>query len=486
MARDDRRSPAQRAIEDQQAAESPAATELERLVDWLDRRTGVADSLRVVLHKVFPDHWSFLLGELALFCFVVLLATGTFLAFFFVPDARKEAYAGPYGPLQGEQISSAFASVMRLSFEVRAGLLFRQAHHWAALMFVAAIAVHLARVFFTAAFRKPRELNWLIGVGLLLLALFEGLSGYSLPDDLLSGTGIRIFYSVLASIPFLGPWLANLLFAGTFPTTDIIPRLFVLHILFVPALLIVLISIHIGLVFLQQHSQFKRGAAREDNAVGLPFWPQQAFRSIGLMILTAAVVGLFGGILQINPVWIYGPYDPFVATAPAQPDWYLIWLEGLLRLGPSFEPTLLGVTIPELFLPGIVVPLIVIVLMLVWPWIDARITGDRQGHNLLDWWWERPFRTATGAAVIAAFGVVTVAGSNDVLAAALAVPVERITVALLCALLVLPVATWVIVLFGARQRRRRPAREVSGVATSRPSAAMLRRNAEGGFDEVEP
>src|SRR2546425_4663054 len=142
-------------------------TELERLVRWFDQRTGIANPTRVLLHKVFPDHWTFLLGEVALFCFVVLVATGTFLTFFYVPDSRQEIYSGPYGPLQGASVSAAFGSVVRLSFEVRAGLLMRQVHHWAALIFVASIAVHLMRVFFTAAFRKPRELNWIIGVGLL-------------------------------------------------------------------------------------------------------------------------------------------------------------------------------------------------------------------------------------------------------------------------------------------------------------------------------
>src|SRR3954467_14092441 len=195
----------------------------------------MAGIARKAMRKVFPDHWSFLLGEIALFCFVILVATGTFLTFFFVPSAAPVTYSGSYAPLHGAEVSAAFDSVMRLSFEVRAGLLMRQVHHWAALIFLGAIAVHLTRIFFTGAFRRPREINWVIGSGLLLLALGEGITGYSLPADLLSGVGLRIIYSAAISIPFIGPWVGSLLFGGGFPSQDILGRLFVIHILLLPA-----------------------------------------------------------------------------------------------------------------------------------------------------------------------------------------------------------------------------------------------------------
>ncbi len=469
-------------LEDPAAARSETATELERMFGWLDRRTGVADPIRILLHKVFPDHWTFLLGEIALFTFVVLVATGTFLTLFFVPSSGAVVYQGPYAPLQGENVSAAFASVMRLSFEVRAGLLMRQVHHWAALIFVAAIAAHLMRVFFTGAFRRPRELNWIIGVMLLLLALFEGLTGYSLPDDLLSGTGVRIFYSAVLSVPFLGPWLASLIFGGEFPTAEILNRFFVLHIMLLPAILIGLITVHVSLVFLQKHSQYRGGRAREDNVIGLPFWPQQAFRSLGLQVLTAAVIVLIGGFVEINPVWIYGPFVPYTASAPAQPDWYLGWLEGLLRMGPSFEPTFLGVTIPEPFLPGIVAPLIVILPMLLWPFIEARLTRDHREHHLLDRLWDNPYRTATGAAFIALFVVTSLAGANDVLSAFFTVPVETLTVLFIWSLPTVPVVTWIAVFFVAHQRQRRGEADES---TDQPQGgSLVVRNSAGGFDEV--
>ena len=285
-------------------------TELERVAAWLDSRTGVTAVTRGAMRKIFPDHWSFLLGEIALFAFVILVATGTFLTFFYTPDARETIYDGPYTVMDGTPVSAAFDSVMRLSFEVQAGLLMRQVHHWTALVFLGVIAIHLARIFFTGAFRRPREINWLIGLGLLLLALGEGITGYSLPDDLLSGTGLRIIDSVMLSIPFAGPWVASLFFGGEFPTPDILSRLFVFHVMLLPGLLIGGIAAHLGLVWLQKHTQYRRGREREDNVVGLPFWPGQVFRSLGLFFLTAAVVTILAGLVQINPVWLYGPYVP--------------------------------------------------------------------------------------------------------------------------------------------------------------------------------
>lgn len=453
-------------------------TELDQLVGWIDRRTGAAGTIRHALRKVFPDHWSFLLGEIALFAFVILLATGTYLTFFYTADARTLTYQGPYGVLDGAQVSAAYNSVMRLSFEVRAGLLMRQVHHWAALLFTAAIAVHLARIFFTGAFRRPREINWLIGLGLLTLALGEGITGYSLPDDLLSGTGLRIIDSVMLSIPFIGPWVASLFFGGEFPTTDILSRLFVFHVMLLPALLIGGVTVHLGLVWLQKHTQYPGGAAREDNVVGLPFWPGQVFRSTGLFFLTAAVVVLVAGLIQINPVWLYGPYVPFVATVPAQPDWYVGWLEGALRLGLPFEPTILGVTIPGPFAPGILLPGLLFTALAVWPFVEARLTHDRGEHHVLDLPWWTPIRTATGAAGIAVFLVLTLAGGNDVLAVLLNVPVESLTVTFRILLVVAPVVTWLLVWIIARQMR-------DGASGERaPASVVLARNAAGGFEEL--
>jgi ubiquinol-cytochrome c reductase cytochrome b subunit len=460
----------------------------DRVMLWLDQRTGAARVLRTALRKVFPDHWSFLLGEIALFCFVILLATGTFMTFFYVPSAAPVTYEGPYVPLQGQEVSAAFDSVMRLSFEVQAGLLMRQIHHWSALTFVAVVVLHLARVFFTGAFRRPRELNWLVGFGLLVLALAEGFTGYSLPDDLLSGTGARILYSVLLSVPFLGPWLASLAFGGEFPTDAIIPRLFVLHVLFLPALVIGAITVHLVLLVLHKHTQYRSPIAREENVVGRYFWPGQVFLSTGLFFLTAAVLAIIGGLFQVNPIWLYGPFDASVVASPAQPDWYVGWLDGALRIFPPFEPVILGLTIPSVFVPGIVLPGLLFTIVALWPFIEAWLSKDRADHHLLDDPWDHPVRFATGLAILTIFGVLTLAGGNDVLAFYFGTDVHTLTILFRWLSLILPVVVWLAAWRFARARSSNGPSTGAGELQDevRRRGTVVRRTAAGGFEEVEP
>jgi ubiquinol-cytochrome c reductase cytochrome b subunit len=461
----------------------------ERAVTWVDARTGAAGLVRAALRKVFPDHWSFLLGEIALFCFVILVATGTFLTFFYVPSQAIVIYEGSYEPLRGQEVSAAFESVMHLTFEVRAGLLMRQIHHWAALVFVAVIVLHLCRVFFTGAFRRPRELNWLVGFGLLILALALGFTGYSLPDDLLSGTGARIAYSAALSIPFIGPWFASLVFGGEFPTEALISRFFVLHVMILPALFVVAVTIHIGMLVLHKHTQWRGGPAREDNVVGRHFWPGQVFLSLGLFFLTAAVLAFMGGIFQINPIWAYGPFDAAAVSSPAQPDWYIGWLDGALRVFPPFEPTIFGITIPSAFIPGVVIPGIVFTIVALWPFIEARLTGDTSEHHLLDDVWEHPVRLATGVAILAFFGILTLAGGNDVIAFYFGTEVETLTVLFRWLTVGLPIASWIVAYRLAVSRRAERAAGEGGpghdITGRRRGGVALRRRPDGGFEEVD-
>ena len=221
------------------------------VANYVDERTGAAAWMKKNLNKVFPDHWSFMLGEIALYSFVILLLSGTFLTFWFDPSMREVVYEGSYEPLKGLEMSAAYASALDISFEVRGGLLMRQIHHWSALIFMAAIVVHLLRVFFTGAFRKPREFNWIIGIGLLTLGIVEGFLGYSLPDDLLSGTGIRIAEAILQAIPLVGSYLSYFLFGGVFPGETFIPRIYTIHILILPGIFLALITVHLMLVWYQ-------------------------------------------------------------------------------------------------------------------------------------------------------------------------------------------------------------------------------------------
>ena len=373
-------------------------TNVERFLLWVDDRLGTAHFVRHALRKAFPDHWSFMLGEINLYVFAVLLGTGTFLAFFFQPNASTIVYHGPYALLDGARMSQAYASTLALSFSVNAGLLVRQIHHWAALLFVAGIAVHMGRIFFTGAFRKPREINWIVGLLLFWVAMFEGFTGYSLPDDLLSGTGLRIAVSVLLSVPVAGTWLSFLLLGGIYPAVGLIPRLFVVHVYLVPAAIATLIAVHLAIVWRQKHAQFPGPGRTEHNVVGSPLVPNYAAKSIGLLFAVVAVTAALGALVQINPVWIWGPYDPTIAASPAQPDWYIGWLEGALRMGPPLAVHLWGHTVPSPFWPAVLLPLLLFVLLVLWPWIDAAIAKDSSAHQLLDNPREVPWRTALGVA----------------------------------------------------------------------------------------
>ena len=449
------------------------------MLKWIDERLGAAHWARKGLKKVFPDHWSFLLGEIALFCFIILVLTGTYLTLFYRPDAAPVIYDGPYEPLRGREMSAAYESVLRLSYEVRAGLVMRQIHHWAALVFVASIVAHMVRVFFTGAFRKPREINWMVGVTLLVLAIGMGFTGYSLPDDLLSGTGLRIAYSAVISIPFVGPYLGFLVFGGEFPTEGIISRLFVLHVMLLPAVIIGLIGVHLGVLWRQKHTQFAGKGRTERNVVGKAFWPQQFFKSFGLMLLTGAALALLGGQVQINAVWSYGPFDASAVSAPSQPDWYVGWLEGAIRLFPALEPTIFGVTIPSMFIPAVVIPGIGFTVLALWPFIEQRVTKDRAMHNILDNPRDRPARSAIGVGGILYVTLLTIAGGNDVLALTFNVPIEAMVWFLRIGLFVIPVLGGFItykVCTELQSSRARPARRKRGT--------RLRRNKEGGFEEV--
>src|SRR5580693_7784758 len=265
---------------------------LESTGNWLDDRLHGARGVRVLLRKVFPDHWSFLLGEIVLYSFIILLLTGTFLTLFFQPSMTDVIYHGSYVKLDGVRMSQAYASTLNISFDVRGGLLIRQIHHWAADLFVAAILAHMLRIFFTGAYRKPREVNWLIGIVLFTLSLLEGLFGYSLPDDLLSGAGLRITEGVLQSIPIVGTYLSFFLFGGAYPGTDIIPRMYILHVLLIPGLFLALIGAHLFIMFHQKHTQMPGKGRTNENVVGAPTYPFFMAKTGAFFLFTFAAVSL--------------------------------------------------------------------------------------------------------------------------------------------------------------------------------------------------
>jgi len=383
----------------------------------LDSRYHLSAGIRRQINKVFPTHWSFLLGEIALYSFVILLISGVFLTLFFDPSMAHVIYDGVYTPLRGVGMSRAYETTLNLSFEVRGGLFVRQIHHWAALMFAASIVVHLLRVFFTGAFRRPREANWVIGSLLLILAMFEGFFGYSLPDDLLSGTGLRAAFSgITLSIPIIGSWMHWAIFGGDFPGELIIPRFYVLHVLLVPGIILALIAAHLALVWYQKHTQFPGPGRTEQNVVGVRILPVFAVKSGAFFAMTFAVLALMSGLLQINPVWNIGPYNPSQVSAGSQPDIYMMWTDGMARIWPAWELYLFGrYTIPQPFWIALIMGLVFVVLT-VYPWIEKKFTKDDAHHNLLQRPRDVPVRTGIGFMALAFYAVATIMCVNDIIA----------------------------------------------------------------------
>ncbi|MGW1881628.1 cytochrome bc1 complex cytochrome b subunit [Streptomyces sp. NPDC001970] len=411
----------------------------------VDGRLPVSELATQLLRKAFPDHWSFLLGEIALYSFVVLLLTGVYLTLFFDPSMMESVYTGAYAPLQGERMTQAYTTTLNISFEVRGGLLIRQIHHWAALVFVAAIAVHMLRIFFTGAFRKPREANWIVGVTLFMLALVEGFAGYSLPDDLLSGTGLRTAATIVGSIPLVGTYLELFVFGGQFPGNIVIPRLYVLHILLLPGLILALITAHLVLIVYLKHTHWAAQGKTNKNVVGSPAFPQFSAKTTGFFLLIFGVLALMGGLAQVNPVWKYGPYRADQVSVGAQPDWYVGFLEGALRLMPPWETNVAGHTIMwNVFIPAVVLPGVVFMVLFLYPFFEKWVTGDRKEHHLCDRPRNRPTRTGLGVAAVVFYAVLLVAGGNDVVAFSFRISIEATTWILRIALIVAPVLAFAV------------------------------------------
>src|SRR6204780_5082204 len=381
----------------------------------LDDRFHGARGVRVLLRKVFPDHWTFLLGEIALYSFIILLLTGTFLTLFFQPSMTDVVYHGSYHNLDGVRMSEAYASTLNISFDVRGGLLMRQIHHWAADLFMAAIMAHMLRVFFTGAYRKPREFNWLIGIVLFTLGMLEGLFGYSLPDDQLSGAGLRILEGVIQSLPIVGTYLAFFLFGGAFPGDVIIPRLYIIHVLLIPGLLLGLITAHLFFMFHQKHTQMPGKGHTNQNVVGQPLYPYFMAKTGAFFFFTFGATALASTFVQINPIWLYGPYTPVGISAGSQPDFYMAFLEGTLRMFPSWTWDAGGHTVAWNVLIPALVPLgLIFTGLALWPFPEAWIAGDKGEHPVVDRPRSAPTRPALGMAGIPANGIFWLKCANDV------------------------------------------------------------------------
>ncbi|MFD9871391.1 cytochrome bc complex cytochrome b subunit [Streptomyces niveus] len=462
---------------DEKNRKAPAG---ERVADWADGRLGIYGAAKGMLRKVFPDHWSFMLGEVALWSFVVIILTGVYLTLFFHPSMNEVVYEGSYVPMQGVRMTEAYASTLDISFDVRGGLLIRQIHHWAALIFVAAMFVHMMRVFFTGAFRKPREINWVFGFLLFFLSLFTGLTGYSLPDDLLSGTGVRFAQGAILATPIVGTYISMFLFGGEFPGHDIVARFYSIHILILPGILLGLVVAHLILVFYHKHTQFAGPGKTNNNVVGAPFLPIYMAKAGGFFFLVFGVITIISAIATINPVWAIGPYRPDLVSTGAQPDWYLGFSEGLIRVMPGWELNFWGHTLVlGVFIPLMIFPLVLVALA-VYPFIESWITGDKREHHILDRPRNAPTRTAFGVAWLTLYFILLIGGGNDIWATHFHLSINTITWFIRIAFFVGPVVAFVITKRICLGLQRRDAEKVLHGRES----GIIKRLPHGEFVEI--
>ncbi|KNE81509.1 MULTISPECIES: cytochrome bc1 complex cytochrome b subunit [Streptomyces] len=454
----------------------------ERVADWADGRLGIYTLAKTNMRKIFPDHWSFMLGEVALYSFIIIILTGVYLTLFFVPSMAEVEYHGAYVPMHGVRMTEAYASTLDINFDVRGGLLIRQIHHWAALIFLASMFVHMMRVFFTGAFRKPREVNWVFGFLLFVLGMFTGFTGYSLPDDLLSGTGVRFMEGAILATPVVGTYLSMFLFGGEFPGTEVIPRFFAAHVLLLPGIMVGLLVAHLILVFYHKHTQFPGPGKTNTNVVGMPLLPVYMAKAGGFFFLVFGVIAVLSALFTINPIWALGPYRPDQVSTGAQPDWYMGFSEGLIRAMPAWEFVLpggytlnLGVAIPLV----IVFPLVLTVIA-VYPFIESWVTGDKREHHILDRPRNAPTRTAIGAAWISWYLVMLLGGGNDIFAIHFDMSINAVTWFVRIAFFVVPVIVFIVtkrICLGLQRRDR------DKVLHGR-EAGIIKRLPHGEFVEV--
>ena len=448
----------------------------------LDDRFHAAKGVRTFLRKVFPDHWTFLLGEIALYSFIILILTGIFLTLFFSPSMTDVVYHGSYTKLDGVRMSEAYQSTLNISFDVRGGLLMRQIHHWAADVFLAAILCHMLRIFFTGAYRKPRETNWFIGLGLFTLGIFEGFLGYSMPDDLLSGTGVRIAEGVLLGVPVVGTYLSFFLFGGQFPGTMFVARFYIIHVLLIPGLLLALVSAHLFLMIHQKHTQMPGKGRTETNVVGQPMYPYFMIKTGAFFFFVFGVLALLGTFAQVNPIWQVGPFTPVAISAGSQPDFYMGFLEGSLRMFPNWTWDIGGHTIAwNVFVPALVVIGLLFTALGAWPMLERWATGDHGYHNVNDRPRNAATRTGFGFAGITFYGILWLEGANDVIANHLQIPLYLTTEIARYAIFIGPVvAFWVARRICLGLQRKDAQMLVHGVETG-----IIRQLPNGAFVEAE-
>ncbi len=399
---------------------------------WLDERLDLDRLNKKFMRKAFPVHHSFFLGEITLFSFITLVLTGIFLTFGYEPSTRLVKHAG-------EQLPAAYVSVLYID-SLPFGRVLRSVHHWAAHIMVAAAFLHMLRILISGAYKKPREINWLLGLLLLGATVVTAFVGYSLPFDAFSVTATQIGYGIGKSIPYVGDWIAQVMFGGEYPTLHSIPRLYSLHVLWLPLLLMALIGLHMLIMIKQKHTQPKYAEeVAPGKILGVPMAPMQLSVMSLLFLLYLGVLFIIAGAIIAHPVEVYGP--PTTATPALKPDWYFLWIYGILQIIPSSWkiPLPWGAEITSEFIGGVLIPGILGLAALLLPFLDNRKTKMRYvelpSHH--------PMRTSVTVGLLFFFFVATFAGWKQEL---------NLSVGVLWMMLIfVPLAAWFVTYVLMRQ-----------------------------------
>jgi len=374
---------------------------------WFDERLELRKFKEKFLSKTFPTHPTFLLGETALFSFITLVVTGIFLGFLYEPSTTMVS-------LFGAMVPAAYASVVRLDL-LPMGLIIRRIHHWSAMIMIAAILAHLLRIYFTASYRKPREINWLVGLSLWGMAMVAAFTGYLLPYSQFSVTATSIAYYMAKSVPWVGEWISRFLFAGDFPSDGTVPRFFFMHVMLIPAVLVGLIGLHMLILIKQKHTEPQSNRNRSESQggrrlIGIPIWPEQTVISLSFYLFLLFVVVMMATYIPLNPIETYGPPSP--GTPVMRPDWYFLVVYGFLKLVPgNISFSILGGKITPETIGGVIFPAFTFVVYALIPFID----GSKEPQHYMENPLHRPFMTSLGIGGIVFLCMMVVAGYIDVL-----------------------------------------------------------------------
>ena len=262
---------------------------------------------------------------------------------------------------------------------------------------------------------------------------------------MLSGTGVRIAHAIIQSIPVVGTYLSFFAFGGAFPGYVFIPRIYIVHVLLIPGIFLALITVHLMLVWYQKHTQYPGPGRTEKNVVGYPLMPVYMAKAGGFFFIVFGITAFLGAVASINPIWLYGPYTPGQISAGSQPDWYMGWLDGLVRMAPPLETYLFGYTVSwNILLPGLIIPGIIFTGMALYPFIESWMTGDKREHHILDRPRNVPNRTALGVMSLTFMIVALINGGNDLIATHFDLTINQIMWFSRIGIIVLPPLAFVI------------------------------------------